>query len=155
MPLLVIPEICRPLARPYSAANPCVTTFTSAIASTLVCSIWPLLPVSMIDTPSIWKLFWPPPPSRDVPTTPGASDARLAKLRLATGRFCTAWVVTVNDRSPLRACTSGAESAETTTVSESVPSSSSRLPTLTRSPALTGMPLRSSALKPSSVMRTV
>ena len=45
------------------------------MASTLVCSIWPLLPVSMMATPSIMMVLFcvPPLPSRVVPTTPGVS----------------------------------------------------------------------------------
>ena len=56
-------------------------------------SIWPLLPVSIAEMPSIMMLFWPAPPSRvppaDAPlgTTPGANAVRLVKLLRATGRF--------------------------------------------------------------------
>ncbi len=64
-----------------------------------------LLPVSIVDTPSIMTLLLPPPveersPIRLVPVTPGASAAKAVKLRLAIGRFCTESVSTVNDRSP-------------------------------------------------------
>ena len=104
MPLLVTAVICNPLDRPYSAWYPEVSTFTSAIASTFIWSICPLLPVSIVETPSIMMLFCPPPPRRVVvPVTPGVSWVRLAKLRVESGRFSTDDVATVNERSPLEA----------------------------------------------------
>ena len=73
--------------------------------STFIWSSGRLLPVSMIDTPSIMMFVSPPPPVRVtavvVPVTPGASSASAMKLRLAVGRFSTASVDTVNERSPL------------------------------------------------------
>ena len=60
-----------------------------------------MLPVSTRLTESTRMLFCPPPPIRLVPLTPGANVARLVKLRFAIGRFWTASVVIVNERSPL------------------------------------------------------
>ena len=54
-------------------------------------SIWPLLPVSIAEMPSIMMLFWPAPPRRvppaDAPiwTTPGVNAVRLVKLLRANG----------------------------------------------------------------------
>ena len=72
------------------------------MASGFICNNCPLLPVSIVDTPSIMMLFWPPPPSRVVvPTTPGVRAVNAAKLRAEIGRFSTSAVVTLNERSPL------------------------------------------------------
>ena len=78
----------------------------------------PLLPVSMVETPSMTMLVDMQlcVPCAVVPVTPGASDARLVKPRLANGRFWTDSVGTVNDRSPLVAWIIGF-SALTITVS--------------------------------------
>ncbi len=63
-------------------------------------SIWPLLPVSMAEMPSIMMLFWPAPPRRvppaDAPTwtTPGVNAVMLVKLARATGRFSICVAVT-------------------------------------------------------------
>ena len=145
-----------PLDRPYSAWYPDVRIFTSSIASTLVSSIWPLLPVSMIAMPStMYVLFWDPTlPRRVVPTTPGVSAASEAQLRVMIGTFCTASLLTVNERSPLLACTSGA-SVDTVTVSAMPPTSSISVPAAFRSPGLTAMFCRSSVLNPSSATLTV
>ena len=80
-----------------------MSTLTSAIASGFICSSCPLLPVSIVDTPSIMMLFCPPPPRRVVvPVTPGVSAVRVAKLRpVPIGRFSTSVVVMRNERSPL------------------------------------------------------
>ena len=108
VPLLVTAAICMPLARPYSAWKLPVRTFTSAIASTFIVSWMVLLPVSVMPMPSIRKFVLPPPPSRPMlvlfslrPPMPGANCAMWKKLRLWSGRFCTASVVTVYERSPL------------------------------------------------------
>ena len=73
--------------------------------STFIWSSGRLLPVSITETPSIMMLVSPPPPVRTalatVPLTPGASRASAMKLRLAVGRFSTASVEIVNERSPL------------------------------------------------------
>ena len=66
----------------------------------------PLLPVSIVDTPSIMTLLSLPPEEersamRLVPLTPGESEASVVKLRLEIGRFSSDVVVIVNDRSPL------------------------------------------------------
>ena len=109
---------------------------TSAIASTFICSICPLLPVSIVETPSIMMLFWPPPPRRVVvPVTPGVNCVRLAKLRPEIGRFSTEEVVIANDRSPLDAWMSGA-SEVTLTVSAAPPGSSVSAGMARRSPPL-------------------
>src|SRR5438876_631936 len=56
-------------------------------------SIWPLLPVSIAEMPSIMMLFCPRPPRRvppadaPVPTTPGVKAVRLVKLLREIGRF--------------------------------------------------------------------
>ena len=58
----------------------------------------------MTPTPSIMMLVSPPPPMRvgsPVGVTPGASEASAVKLRLAIGRFSTALVGMVKERSPL------------------------------------------------------
>src|SRR5215471_20726215 len=123
--------------------------------STFICSSTELLPVSIVDTPSIMMLLLLPPvddrsPTREglVPVTPGASVASCTKLRLEIGRLSTALVVTANDRSPLCVWTSG-DSACTVTASARPPTSTVSTPRPTRSPALTEMPLRLSVLKPS------
>ncbi len=79
---------------------------TSAIDSTFISTSGRLLPVSIVDTPSIITLLLPPPveetsPMRLVPVTPGASAASAVKLRLAIGRLWTESVATVKERSPL------------------------------------------------------
>jgi hypothetical protein len=76
---------------------------TSAIASGFICSdpAAPVPPVSMVVTPSCITLLAPPPPSRSRPETPGASAARFAYERVEMGRFATASLETVNDRSPV------------------------------------------------------
>ena len=65
----------------------------------------PLLPVSIVETPSMTTFVDMQfcVPCAVVPVTPGASDARVVKPRLANGRFCTDSVGTLNDRSPLAA----------------------------------------------------
>src|SRR5580765_4060484 len=66
-PLFVTAVICSPLDRPYSAWSPDASTFTSPIDSMFMASIWPLLPVSMAEAPSIMMLFWPTAPRRAAP----------------------------------------------------------------------------------------
>ncbi len=112
----------------------------------------PLLPVSMVETPSIIMLLLLPPvearsPMRLVPLTPGARDAKAVKLRLLIGKFCTEDGVMVNERSAL--CVwSCAESAVTVMLSVTAPTSSVSTPRPLWSPALTAMPVRLSVLKP-------
>ncbi len=71
--------------------------------------IWPLLPVSMAEMPSIMMLFWLTPPRRvppaDAPpdTTPGVNAVTLVKLPWLIGRFSISTVETAKDRSPLDA----------------------------------------------------
>jgi hypothetical protein len=72
----------------------------------LTATIRRLLPGSIVDTPSIMKLFDPPPVESEFPIllpplTPGVRSTRAAKLRLAMGRLLTASVATVNERSPV------------------------------------------------------
>jgi hypothetical protein len=55
-----------------------VRIFTSAIDSGFIWSSCPLLPVSIVNTPSIVYVFWPLLPWRLVPTMPGANVARAA-----------------------------------------------------------------------------
>ncbi len=123
-------------------------------------NIWPLLPVSIAEMPSIMMLFCPAPPSRvppaDAPfcTTPGVKAVRFVKLPRAIGRFSIWVLVIANDRSPLCVCTSG-DCAVTVTVSASAPGSSVTGCTPTRSPPLTATPVRRTDLKPSSVTSTV
>ncbi len=105
-------------------------------------------------------LFWPPPPSRPVvppfwTCTPGVKAVKVAKLRLTpTGRFCTASVAMVKDRSPLCDWISGL-SARTSTVSEVPPTWIESGGIATRSPALRATPLRRRVLNPSIVTSTV
>ena len=71
-----------------------------------------LLPVSIVETPSIMTLLLPPPvdersPIRLVPVTPGASAANAVKLRLAIGRLVTESVSIEKERSPELAWISG------------------------------------------------
>ncbi len=63
----------------------------------------PLLPVSIVETPSITMLLDMQlcVPCAVVPVTPGASAASVVKPRFANGRFWTESVGTVNERSPL------------------------------------------------------
>ncbi len=127
-------------------------TFTSAIDSTFICSSGRLLPVSIVETPSIMMLGSPPPPMRCgvlLPScvTPGASSASAVKLRLAIGRLVTASVGMVNDRSPLFAWIIGV-SPLTSTVSAMPPTSTVITPTSTRLPATTTMPDFLSVLNP-------
>ena len=108
--------------------------------------------------PSIMTLFAPPPPIRaglvPVPATPGAMVANWTKLRLEMGRFWTASVLTVKDRSPLPNCTTG-DSAVTRMVSASAPTSIVSVPMTMRSPGLTLTPDRFIVLKPSMVTWTM
>jgi hypothetical protein len=89
---------------------------TSAIDSMFMLSIWPLLPVSIAEMPSIMMLFWLTPPTR-VPmpafwlppllpglmTTPGTNPVTAAKLPWLSGRFSICAVEIANERSPLDA----------------------------------------------------
>ena len=127
---------------------------TSAIDSTLTATMSRLLPVSMVDTPSIMKLVSPPPPMRAVPLTPGANVASVAKLRLASGRLVTDSVAIVKERSPLCDCIKG-DSPRTSTVCSSVPTSRVSDGTSIRSPGLTATPARLMVLKPSRATLTV
>ena len=76
-------------------------------------SIWPLLPVSIAEMPSIMMLFWPAPPMRVPPAeappacTPGVNCVRLVKLPWLIGRFSICSVEIAKDRSALCDCTSG------------------------------------------------
>ena len=111
-----------------------------------------MLPVSIVDTPSIMMFGSPPPPMRCgvlLPSvvTPGARNASAVKLRFAIGRFWTNSVSTTKDRSPLRAWMSG-DSPFTSTVSERPPRSSVNAPSSSRSPTLTPIPDRFSVLNP-------
>lgn len=132
---------------------------TSAIDSMFICSSGRLLPVSIVDTPSIMMLGSPPPPRRCgvwLPSlvTPGARNATAVKLRLKIGRFSTDSVEIVNDRSPLVDWISGA-SLLTWTVSLNPPTSRVTVPTLARSPGLTAISERLKVLKPSIVTCSV
>ena len=125
------------------------------MASGFICSNWPLLPVSIVDTPSIMMLFCPPPPSRVVvPTTPGVRAVNAAKLRAEIGRFSTSAVVTLNERSPLCDWISGASDL-TVTVSDVPPTESVSAPTLMRSPPLTATPGRTTDENPGIAISTV
>ena len=106
-----------------------------------------MLPVSIVEMPSIVKLvdMLALVPAAAVPVTPGARSASAVKLRFESGRFWTDSVGMVSDRSPLAAWMTGA-SALTSTVSAAPPTSSVRVPTVTRDPALTGTPVRLSVL---------
>jgi hypothetical protein len=70
-------------------------------------SIWPLLPVSMAEMPSIMMLFCAAPPSRVPPAeappsmTPGVKATRLVKLFRLIGKLSISLVSTANERSPL------------------------------------------------------
>ena len=69
-----------------------------------------MLPVSIVEMPSIMMLLAPPPPSRPglaPEPTPGASEASPAKPRLAMGRFSTDSFATLKERSPLDAWMTG------------------------------------------------
>jgi hypothetical protein len=130
------------------------------MASTFMFSIWPLLPVSMAEMPSIMMLFWPAPPRRvppaDAPvcTTPGVNAVSVVKLLRAKGSVSICLLVTAYDRSPLCVCTSG-DWPTTVTVSAMAPGSSVMTPMPMRSPPLTATPLRLTVLKASSVTSTV
>ena len=117
--------------------------------STFIWSSGRLLPVSITETPSIMMLVSPPPPVRTalatVPLTPGASRASAMKLRLAVGRFSTASVETVNERSPLVAWMMGV-SPFTSMTSVVPPTSIVRVPRPVRLPGLTESPDRFSVL---------
>ena len=89
-----------------------------------------------------------------MPTTPGVSAVNDAQLRVLIGRFCTASVLTVNERSPLLRLHERRFGRDGT-VSAMPPTSSVNVPTATRSPGLTAMFCRSSVLNPSSVTLTV
>ena len=109
-----------------------------------ICTIAPLLPVSIVETPSIMTVVdWTIEPSRwactPFMTTPGASCASCRKLRFCIGRFWTVSVGIVKDRSPLAVWICGA-SLLTVTVSAVPPTSIVRTPTATRGPGLTAMP---------------
>src|SRR6266542_5200980 len=115
--------------------------------------IWPLLPISMDEMPSIMMLFWPAPPIRVAPAdappacTPGVSCVKLVKFPWLIGRFSICSVEMANDRSADCDCTSAA-SAVTFTVSAAPPISSVSAGTATRSPPLTLMSLRRTVLNP-------
>ena len=89
-----------------------------------------------------------------LPTTPGVSEVRVAKLRPLIGRFSTSAVVTRNDRSALCDWMSGA-SELTVTVSDVLPTASFIAPTLMRSPPLTAMPESRTVVKPDMLTSTV
>ena len=79
---------------------------TCAIDSMFICNSGRLLPVSIVETPSIMMFGLPPPPIRcgvllASVSTPGASAASSVKLRLKIGRFATDSVSIVKERSPL------------------------------------------------------
>jgi hypothetical protein len=97
--------------------------------------------VSIVEMPSIMMLVAPPPPSRLVPLTPGASDASAEKPRLAIGRFCTDSVVTVKDRSPVLAWITD-DSPLTSMTSLMPPTSMVKSPSAARDPGLTVTPDR-------------
>ncbi len=123
-------------------------------------SIWPLLPVSIAEMPSIMMLFWPAPPIRvppaDAPvsTTPGANAVTLVKLFRANGSVSICLDDTANDRSPLCVWTSG-DWPTTVTVSARAPGSRMSGGIPTRSPPLTVMPPRFTVLNASNVTSTV
>ena len=81
--------------------------------------------------------------SPGVTITPGARDSSESKVRFASGRLETDSVVTVNDRSPLAVCTSGA-SATMVRTSVVPPTSSVTAPSAAIEPALTAIPERRS-----------
>ncbi len=84
---------------------------------------------------------------RPVPSTPGASPARVAKLRSASGRLSTSSGETVNERSPVLDWMTGV-SPRTVTTSVAPPSSSVSDPRGTCEPGLTSTPDRLRVLKP-------
>ena len=124
----------------------------------------PLLPVSMLATPSIVMLLdsgrWPftVKPSTDpisLPaappdSTPGTRVAKLNSMRPLLAMFSSAWLSSVNDRSPLFDCTSVTR-LDTLTSSVMLPTSSVSMPTASLSFAFTTTFVRSSVLKPCSV----
>src|SRR5579871_4330852 len=109
----------------------------------------PLLPVSMIEMPSIMMLSWPPPPMRPPPLglTPGRRLTRSRNPRLATGSDSSCALWTTSDRSPDAACRM-ATSALTSTCSVTPPGTNIKVGTATLSPPDTFTSLRSSPLYP-------
>ncbi len=83
-----------------------MSTLTSAIDSMFMLSIWPLLPVSIAEMPSIMMLFWLTPPRRVPPAdapkdvTPGVSEVKAVKFPWLIGRFSISVVETAKERSP-------------------------------------------------------
>ena len=125
------------------------------------CSIWPLLPVSIAEMPSIMMLFWPAPPRRVAPAppkppvvspvmTPGVNATTLMKLPRVIGQILD--LRGLDGERPLGALRSAPStvSAVTFTVSAMPPASSVIAGTPTRSAPLTRMPVRRTVLKPSS-----
>src|SRR5690349_19514907 len=116
----------------------------------------PLLPVSIVETPSIEMLLdmqlWVP--CATVPVTPGASDATLVKPRFWKGKFWMDSVGTVNDRSPLVAWIKGS-SALTSTVSVVPPIDRTMVPSDAVTPGLTETPDCFAVLKEGIVISTV
>ena len=82
---------------------------------------------------------------------PGTSVAKLNSMRPLLAMFFSASLSSVNDRSPLVACTSVTR-LETLTDSVSWPTSSTSAPAKNLSLALTTTLVRSRVLKPSSVI---
>ena len=116
----------------------------------LTATISRLLPGSIVPTPSIMKLFEPPPVESELParfpsSTPGTRLMNSVKFRVAIGRLVTASVSTANDRSPVADWISGV-SPRTSTTSVVPPTSSVSAPSVARDPGLSVSPDRFSVL---------
>ena len=127
----------------------------------VVAMLPPLLPVSMLATPSIVMLLefgrWPftvkpsTAPTRRPPrrcrSAPGTSVAKLKSIRPLLAMFLRASLSSVNERSPLVVCSSLTR-LETLTSSVIWPTCSARTPVENLSFAFTTTLVRSSVLKP-------
>ena len=127
----------------------------------VVAMLPPLSPVSMLATPSIVMLleFGLCPftvkaltcpfsvPAAPFGMAPGTRFAKLKSWRPLFAMFVSAWLSSVNERSPLVVCSSLTR-PETLTSSVSAPTSSVRMPAENLSFALTTTFVRSRVLKP-------
>ena len=129
----------------------------------------PLLPVSMLATPSIVMLFefgrWPLTVKPldlarlraggcSARATPGTSSAKLNSVRPLLAMFLSASLSSVNERSPLSVCSSLTRPL-TLTLSSMPPTSSVIVPAENLSFALTTTFVRSAVLKPCIVTLSV
>ena len=151
MPLLVTTCTWPPAARPYSAWYAFVRILNSATASTFVVAmLWPLSPVSMLETPSIVMLFelgrWPFTVKsliwsssvlpRVCDSVPGTNVAKLKSARPLIAMPFSVSLSSVNPRSPLVVC-SEVTRLVTRISSVSPPSSSANAPVESLSLAFT------------------